>query len=761
MLGFSVAFLSATKTALAHQSGGSDGFLLHDYGAETAIILGVALAGFITAYAMAQFANRKLLQSRKERDQLLEGLGDGVYGTDRQGICIFINPTALEILGLRQEDVLGKPSHQTFHHHHPDGRDYPDHDCAIHKTLRDGKRRRDQTHFVTSDGRFVPVSLIASPMFRGPELVGSVVAFRDISETLKREEDIRLAAVAFETNEAIVITSADNKIMKVNRAFTTVTGYEPEEVIGQNPSMLSSGMHEQAFYDDMWAALQDEGSWQGEIWNRRKDGSMYPEYLTISTVRDQSGAISNYVATFVDITERKKAERAIHDLAFYDPLTRLPNRSLLIERIRQARATSERSRSFCAVMMLDLDHFKVLNDTRGHFAGDAFLEVTADRLRHCLRAGDTAARLGGDEFVILLEGIGDTPQAAMVHSRFVGDKILSAITDPFEHEEGPFHGSGSLGITLFRGEDQSVEDVLKQADLALYRAKEQGRACLCFFETDMQAKMQQQAALEAELRKAITNGELELYYQPQVTSDGMLAGAEALLRWNHPSKTVFTPDKFILAAERSHLIIPIGHQVMEDACKTLARWSTLPGFERLSIAVNVSALQFREPTFVSAVAHLIERHAIRPNHLKLELTESMLVEDTDSVIETMSQLRALGVELSIDDFGTGYSSLNYLKRLPIDQVKIDQSFVRDMVSDDNNAAIVRMVILLGQTFGLNVIAEGVETDAQRDFLKQEGAHAFQGWLYGRPVPIARFERDLREGHLPASYPVQATADEPA
>ncbi len=553
-------------------------------------------------------------------------------------------------------------------------------------------------------------------------------------ERLRAESDLRVAATTFEAQEGVMITDLGEVILKVNRAFTAITGYSAEECLGNTPRMLRSGHHDGAFYAAMWNNIKHEGSWAGEIWNRRKNGEVYPQWLCITAVMQNDGAVSHYVGTLSDISQRKAAEDEIKHLAFYDPLTRLPNRRLLIDRLHQALATSARNGRSGALLFIDLDNFKTLNDTLGHDQGDLLLQQVGQRLVTCVRQGDTVARLGGDEFVVMLEDLHENSMEAASQTEIVGEKILSSLHKLYLLAGQELHSTPSIGITLFSAYNNSVEELMKRADLAMYQAKAEGRDTMRFFDPKMQAVVSARASLEADLRQGIEAGQLLLHYQPQVVGEGLLTGAEALVRWRHPSRGMVSPAEFIPLAEETGLILPLGYWVLATACAQLVEWAAHADTAELTLAVNVSSRQFRHSSFVSQVLGLLDESGADPRKLKLELTESLLLDDVEDVIEKMFLLKARGVGFSLDDFGTGYSSLAYLKRLPLDQLKIDQSFVRDVFTDVNDAAIAQAIIALSQTMGLSVIAEGVETEEQRQFLAHLGCQAFQGYLFGRPGP---------------------------
>ena len=570
---------------------------------------------------------------------------------------------------------------------------------------------------------------------------GALAVIRDVTEERTTEAQLRIAARAFETHLGMLITDAEGRILKVNETFTRITGYAESDVIGRNPRLLSSGLHDEAFYAALWARVSREGSWQGEIWNRRKNGEVYPEWLTISAVRDAKGELTHYVATFHDLTERKAAEHEIHQLAFYDPLTGLPNRRLLIDRLEAALKDSYRSRQFGALFYLDLDNFKQINDTLGHHAGDELLQRVAACLDKVLRDTDTLARLGGDEFAVLLHDLGGDQERAGAVARRVANKLLGALQAPIHLGDKTLAVTASLGITLFRDHGTTLDAILQQADMALFQAKEAGRNTLSFFDPAMQVRLQARARLEADLREALPRGELRLHYQVQVGAAGRVSGVEALLRWQHPERGLVSPGEFIPLAEENRLIVPIGHWVLEAACHQLVAWAADPRTASLTVSVNVSPRQFREPDFADRVLAAIDTSGAPAAQLKLEVTESLFVQDREDARAKMLRLRERGITFALDDFGTGYSSLAYLKRLPLDQLKIDQSFVRGLPEDEASAAIVASTIALSKSLGLEVIAEGVETTSQRDWLLAHGCRAFQGYLFGRSVPVEALALD--------------------
>jgi len=557
-------------------------------------------------------------------------------------------------------------------------------------------------------------------------------------------EQLRIAAAAFESQESLMITDAEGVILRVNQAFTESTGYTAEEIVGQTPRLLKSGRHDSEFYRAMWENLLRTGTWQGEIWDRRKDGQIYPKWMSITAVKGDGGVVTHYVGSHIDITERKAAEEKIQHLAFYDHLTDLPNRRLLLDRLNQALVFTARSGRSGALLFIDLDNFKNLNDTLGHDIGDMLLQQVTQRLESCIRKGDTVARLGGDEFVVMLLDLSEQTLEAAAQTEAIGEKILAAFSQPYQLDKNTYRCTASIGVTLIDDNQKSTDELMKQADIAMYQAKKAGRNALRFFDRQMQESISARVSLENELHNALEFQQLHLHYQTQVDSTYRTLGAEALIRWIHPQRGLVLPAQFIPLAEESGLILPIGIWVLETACAQLKAWQKDGITRDLTLAVNVSARQFRQDDFVTQVQSAVQRHSINPELLKLELTESLLQEDIEDTIATMNALNEIGVQFALDDFGTGYSSLQYLKRLPLDQIKIDQSFVRDIARDSSDIAVVRATIAMAQSLELDIIAEGVETEQQRQLLLENGCANFQGYFFGRPVPIDEFEALLKD-----------------
>ncbi len=612
----------------------------------------------------------------------------------------------------------------------------------LESLARSGRYGPYEKEYQRKDGRRVPLRLNGMLINGedGQRYIWSIV--EDITDRKRIESDLRVAATAFDAQIGIIVTDAQSRILRVNHAITEITGYAGDELMGLTPEVLRSGRHAPAFYEDISACIERDGHWQGEVWERRKNGEIFPDWMSITAVKGDDGVATHYVSTHYDVTERKAAEDEIKYLAFYDPLTRLPNRRLLLERLRQSLASKARDPQFGALLFIDLDNFKALNDTLGHDKGDLLLRLVAQRLLSSVRDHDTVARLGGDEFIVMVEHLSARIEEAVARAEIIGGKLAAALSQSFLLESHRYNCTPSIGVTLFGGKHQSIEELLKQADLAMYQAKAAGRNTLRFFDPKMQATVAERVELEADLRGAIREGRFVRYFQPQVDRDNWLTGAEVLLRWQHPHRGILPPDTFISLAEETGLILPLGHWVLATACEQLAAWAARVETVDLYLSVNVSVQEIRQPEFVKQVFAVLDRTGADPRKLKIELTESLLMGNVEDTIAKLTALKARGVGIALDDFGTGYSSLTYLKRLPLDALKVDRSFVLDVLTDPNAAAIAKMIVALGQSLGLAVIAEGVETEEQREFLARNGCDAFQGYLFGRPAPLEVFESQL-------------------
>ena len=562
-----------------------------------------------------------------------------------------------------------------------------------------------------------------------------IVLSRNITERKQVETELRIAATAFDSQEAMVITNADSVILRINAAFTKITGYMPEEAIGRKVNLLRSGRHDKAFYDAMWHSINTTGSWQGEIWDRRKNGEIYPKWLTITAVVGTDGKVSHYVGIHTDISERKATEEYINQLAFYDALTLLPNRRLLQERLKHAIEISHRSDSQMAVLMMDLDKFKAVNDTMGHAAGDELLQQAALRIKAQLREVDMVARLGGDEFVILIENVKHYEHVAPV-----AESIIQTLTEPFILSQNYEARIGaSIGIAIYPQHGATVEELMGNADTALYHAKDQGRGCFAYFSEELTQKARERIVLESKLRRAVAQQELRVYFQPQLDiNTNQITGAEALVRWYNPTEGCLMPNSFITLAEETGLIVDIGSWVLRETCRQGREWLD-KGLPPISLAVNVSPYQFRRCDINALVKEVLQETGFPGEYLELEITESGLMDNQESAMTILNGLHEQGVRIAIDDFGTGYSSLAYLKYFPLDVLKIDKTFIDDIPSSTGDMAIASTIISIGHHLGFKVLAEGVETQEQLTFLDKQGCNLYQGYLCSKPVCAADFE----------------------
>jgi len=678
-----------------------------------------------------------LLKQKQFSDDVINSLPGVFYMLDQQGGYVRVNPRFLKVSGYSRDELNHMTALDLF-----EGEDKTLIAKRVQEVFELGQSSAE-AEFITKSGQKIPYyfSGLRTHIDGQYYLVGLGA---DITERKRAEAELRIAATAFESQESLLITDASSVILRVNQGFIESTGYTAEEAVGQTPQMLKSGRHDAAFYTAMWESIQRTGKWQGEIWDRRKNGEVYPKWLSISAVKGDDGAVTHYVGSHIDITERKAAEEKVQHMAFYDYLTNLPNRRLLLDRLQHALASGTRSGRQGALLFIDLDNFKTLNDTHGHVLGDLLLQQVAERLILCVREGDTVARMGGDEFVVVLEALSEKNIGAAAQAEAIGEKILYSLGQPYLLQTHECRSTPSIGATLFNGHEQGTEELLKQADIAMYQAKKAGRNTLRFFDSKMQDTVNARSVLEEELHKALENQQFELYYQIQVDTSPRPIGAEALIRWIHPERGVVSPLQFIPLAEETGLILPIGQWVLETACAQIKAWQQDALTRDLVLAVNVSPKQFHQTDFVAQVQATVQRHNVKPKLLKLELTESMLLENIEDTIAIMNTLKEMGVQFSLDDFGTGYSSLQYLKQLPLVQLKIDQSFVRDIGTDSSDRALVRTIIAMAHSLNLDVIAEGVETEEQRQFLMSSGCIHHQGFLFGKPIPLDQFETLLKQ-----------------
>jgi diguanylate cyclase (GGDEF)-like protein/PAS domain S-box-containing protein len=682
-----------------------------------------------------------IAKREQELSSLVESSPDNIIRYDLDCRAVYINHRLEATVDVVSESLIGKTPLESKYDGFIGVEDYQ---AKLQQVINTGEAQEVEVRVSNPNGdqRIHHVRFVAE---RGGDggIIGALAFGRDITERKQAEADLRIAAIALESLEAIVITDADQVVLKVNQAFTRITGYTAEEVVGQSAKhLLKSGFQGGQFYQVMWEALSRDKCWQGEILSRRKSGEAYPQWLSIIAASIGGTQLTHYVATFSDISEKKQSEEIIHNLAFYDPLTELPNRRLMRDRLQQALVSSTRNHNHGAILFIDLDNFKELNDTKGHHVGDLLLIEIATRMQASVRGGDTVARLGGDEFLVILDELSAVAEKAVVQAETIAEKIRAAISQPFDLQGHEYHSSSSIGISLFLSHELTVDELLKRADTAMYQAKRSGRNAIRFFDPATHAAMEIRIALETDLRRALPENQLKLYYQMQVNAADSILGAEVLLRWQHSERGLVSPAQFIPLAEETGLIIPIGLWVLETACRQLKAWELDPNFSHLQLSVNVSACQFRQHDFVDQVRTVLAKTAIDPDKLKLELTESLVLDDIKETILKMQALKKAGVHFSLDDFGTGYSSLAYLTQLPLDQLKIDRSFVHNVAVKSSDAVIVQTIIGMAINLGIDVIAEGVETEEQRDFLEGNGCFTYQGYLFGKPVPVEDFEIGL-------------------
>lgn len=718
------------------------------------LIFLLVICSVVSTVIAFYFWQVKLQQTKNTQDKfnanelIVHNLPDLVWLKSIDGVYLSCSHNFALFFGKNETDIIGKNANEFMQP------EYISHFLDFDRpTLTKSVIHSGQSKISIAETGYTGIlETYSTPLFDAAGKLTAVLGIaKDITDRHKTEQELKIAAIALETHEGIVITDANRVILQVNRAFSLITGYKAEEIIGKKPSVLKSNRHDRAFYSAMWDCIICNGSWQGEIWNRRKNGEEYPEWINITAVKNQKGIICHYVGIIKDISSRQPTAKDMAQFDFYDYKTELPNRRLLLERLHHALPDAARNQRKVALLFIDLDNFKVLNETSSHKLGDFLLIEVARRLSKCLSADATISRLGGDEFVVILENLSMNNSDSYAQVQKIGEKLLSSLNKPYIIEGREYHCTPSIGVTFFSDPEQTVEDLLKQADMAMFMAKSAGRNTLRIFDPDMQAAITERAELENDLRLSIQQNELVLLYQPQAQTGKGILGAEALIRWRHPRRGLVPPKQFITIAEETGLILPIGLWVLETACTQLSLWSKQSNLQHLHLSINVSARQFRQNYFVEQVTQAIKKSKAPADHLKLELTETMVLDNVEESIAKMQALRQLGVKFSIDDFGTGYSSLSYLTRLPLDQLKIDQSFIQNLPHNSNDAVVVQTIIKLAHSLGLNVIAEGVETEEQCQFLNQSGCPNYQGYYLSQPLVLSGFELFALNYNVPHKF----------
>ncbi|MFC4863466.1 EAL domain-containing protein [Pseudomonas sp. JS3066] len=691
--------------------------------------LGALVLNGLIVSLLAESLQRSLRKANLQRrllDSVVSGTSDAVFVKDRRGRYLLVNHAAARYVGKPPAAIVG----------HDDFELFPA-DSAHEIVSKDkevmaaGTTVTHEEHLVTEDGKALDFLVTKGPMLdANGQGVGLFGISRDITERKRIERDLAEAAVVFESShQGIMMVSPRKSITKVNPAFSRITGYALDEVLGKSPKVLSSGVHGPEFYRKMWGNLDHDGFWRGEIWNRRKNGEIYAEILSISVARNESGGVQHYIGVFTDISQIKAHEAELDRIAHYDPLTGLPNRRLLTDRLQQAVMRAARSNKTLAVCFMDLDGFKAINDDYGPINGDALLIGIAENLRQVLRGDDTLARLGGDEFALLLSDIASPEECALAL-----DRMLAAASKEVDVGGKRLSVSASIGVSLYPNDQADPDTLLRHADQAMYLAKQAGKNRYHLFDPESDRKAQKRRTQLEHLRAALDGNQFRLYYQPQVDlQNGQLLGVEALLRWHDPLQGMRSPSEFLPSVHGSDLERPIGEWVIREAVAQAARWYDM--HLDISVSINVSASQLLHPGFHELMRQTLANHAtLPPGHIELEILESAAIADMDQAIDVLRLCRSLGVRFAIDDFGTGYSSLTYLRKLPVQILKIDQSFIRNMLIDPEDLGIVEGVIQLANTFKLDVIAEGVETREHARQLRRMGCHLAQGYGIARPMP---------------------------
>ena len=686
---------------------------------------------FINNKTREKRIQKNLTRSKNEWKSIIDNMINLFVQTDKDGIILKCSPSTTQILGYKPYELIGRNVRTLWF-------DKKEHDFTKEIYLKNPKPTKNaEARFIHKNGDFLWLKFNTSPRFtEDGSYVGSDTIAMDITKQKEMEKTLLLYKNVIEdTNEGIMITNSENQIVYTNEAFSKITKYCLDEVIGKNPNILKSGLHDNKFYKKMWDDIDSKGFWAGEIWNRHKDDGIFPELLTINTIKNKKGDVENYIAIFTDISDLKKSEAEIRHMAMHDSLTNLPNRNMLSEILTHSIKSAKRQNELMALMFIDLDNFKLINDNYGHKKGDSVLIEAAKRLKLALREEDVVCRFGGDEFIVLLEHINSSKDAAKV-----AQKINQAIKAPFQTDDHSFYLSCSIGIALYPLDANDMEELIKNADAAMYQAKSNGKNRYSFYSLELSKKISKELSLENILRQSIEKNNFILYYQPKFSiKNSKIVGIEALVRWQSDKFGFMGPNEFIPIAEKTGLIIPMGNWILKRACLDIKEWHE-KGLYYGDISVNVSGVQLEDENFSKTLKEIIKTTKINPELLKLEITETTLMGDISQWQNKLEEIRKLGIDISIDDFGTGYSSLSYLAKLPVDELKIDKSFIDDIPKDKDACVIVKAIINLAKSLGYKTVAEGVENNDQKEFLKINGCDIIQGYLYSKPVPKKELEK---------------------
>lgn len=686
------------------------------------------------------------LQNVEEEHRLhtrvFDSVNEGILITDTNGVIISVNPSFTKITGYQEEEVIGRKTNILSSGKHS-LHFYIEMWSDIHET---GTWQGEIWNKRKNGELFLEYLRIDTVRDEEGNLTNYVGVFSDITKSKKNDTDLRLYSRVFENaSEGVMITDTSGVIISINPEFTNTTGYTANEVIGKRPNILHSGRHERDFYITMWATIHDKGSWQGEIWNKKKSGEIYPEWLSINAVKDEDGQIINYVGIFSDITQQKRSEEELTRLAHFDNLTGLGNRFYFQKKLTQVIDEAEIRNEMVGIVFIDLNRFKLVNDTLGHAIGDQLLIIFAERLKNTLKDTAFLARLGGDEFTLIIPRV---EKIKNIKSLLV--KVLRSVEKPVKLEDQEIIPTCSMGVSIYPSNSNSIDKLMRQADTAMYRAKEQGKSYQ-FYDEGMLVENNKKIDLVNGLHKALTNKEFVIHYQPQIDiNNEEVVGLEALIRWEHPQMGIVSPGEFMPLAEETGLIVPIGKWVLSTVCEQIKQWEMI-GINT-KVAVNLSPRQFIDDSLIFNLSRAMYKTGISPNSLELEITESISMHKVDKVIDKLYEVRSLGISVSVDDFGTGHSSLSYLKRFPVNSIKIDQSFIRNIYKENENASIVKAILDMATGLGLDVVAEGVETKNELDTLKSFGCQYVQGYLFAKPMPKKEVESYLIQMQHNIQYP---------